>query len=57
LHHFLGYIEKDYYTVFPDRNPKKNAVATTTGSKENDDSCSDEEKVYEIGADGTIDVS
>jgi len=40
--------------VFPDRNPTKEAVT----SMESDTSeRADEEKVYEIGADGTIDVS
>ena len=46
------YVEKDYYTVFPDRDPNKKD--NSTPDKGGND---DEEQVYEIGADGTVDIS
>jgi hypothetical protein len=46
--------DKDYYTVFPDRDPNKKAGAVVQeGSKENHEM----DEVYEIGADGTVDIS
>ena len=52
--HQYDFTEKDYYTIFPDRNPKNNVSgkkSTTTTTEDNGD------KIYEVGADGTVDIS
>lgn len=52
---FVYVAEKDYYTIFPDRNPKnKDSSTQKSSTTSNDDNG---EKIYEVGADGTVDIS
>ncbi len=44
--------EKDYYKIFPDRDPNRDN-AKEKSTREMDDG----EKIYEVGTDGTVDIS
>lgn len=47
---FFGNAEKDYYTIFPERDPTKSNHEL---KKDKDD----DDEIYEVGTDGTIDIS